>query len=409
MRRSLRHTWAAFLLLAACGDGDEGRPTAALGGPEPPPAGSDPSRFVFDESELNDFHLTLAPADWESILQDTMGDTYRTATLRWKDVTLSPVGVRPSGSSSRYPGNPKMSLRFDFDVFVSGRKFMGLKSLKLDGLRETTMMRDSLSYWVFRAFLPATPRTAYCRLFVNGEYRGAYMAEERVTGDLVRNRYGGEDGNLYRLRVDRPEAFAYRGADPSLYLPEPWEPETNERNGDHSAIPRFLDILNHRPSELGSVCDLENLTHYLALEAVVISRDGLLRNAGPPHNVQVYHRPATGRFELIPWDLDQSWAGAEVTRDIFHNFGNTRLAAVVRDTPTLRALYISKIARVLDREAHPDRVAARIDFQYARIRQAVYEDPYKHITNAQFDGYPDYLKRVARDRAAFLRTQVSGP
>lgn len=409
MRRSLWLAWAAMLFLAACGDADEGLPRAALGGPEAPVSESAPSRAVFDESELNDFHLTIAPADWDSILNDTMGDVYRAADLRWKNVQLSRIGVRPSGSSSRYPGNPKMSLRLDFSVFVPGQKFMGLKSLKLDGLREATMMRDSLSYWVFRAGIPATPRTAYCRLFVNGEYRGVYMVEERVTGDLVRNRYGGEVGNLYRMRVDRPEAFAYRGPDPALYLPEPWEPKTNGLDGGHSVIPRFLDVLNHRPAELESVCDLENLTHYLAIETVIISRDGILRDGGPPHNVHAYYRPSTGRFELIPWDLDQTWAAVEVTRDLFHNFGNTRVAAVVRDTPSLRELYKRKIARALDNEAHPDRVAERIDFQYARIRRAVYEDPYKFITNAQFDGYPDYLKRVSRERAAFLRERLAGP
>jgi spore coat protein CotH len=396
--------------LAGCGDSSEGGAVASLlapapGGAPPPPAG-DQSALVFNENELNDFHLTMSAADWESIIQDTMGDTYRHAGFRWKGVTLNDVGVRPVGSATRFPGNVKMSLKLDFNVFVPGQKFLGLKSLKLDGLYERTMLRESLSYYVFRTRLPATPRTAYCRLFVNGELRGVYMAEERVTSDFVKNRFGGTVGNAYRMRVDRPEAFTYRGADPALYLPEPWQPATNETDGDHSVIPRFLDVLNNRPAELETVCDLENLTDYLAMEAAVISYDGVLRDAGPPHNMFTYHRPETGRFMLIPWDVDQTWTSSMVTRGIFHNFDNTKIAAVVRDTPALQALYWRKIAETIETASHPDRVAARLDWVYAHIRDAVYADPYKRITNSEFDGYVESIKRTARARYDFLRSQV---
>jgi spore coat protein CotH len=370
----------------------------------PPPQVTD---ALFKDDELNDIHFTMDPADWESIIWDTMGDTYRKATFQWKEITLQEVGVQPSGSSSRYPGNQKMSLRLDFNQFIQGQKFLGLKDLKLDGMREGTLIKERLAYGVYRARLRCVPRTVHCKVYVNGEYRGVYLVEERVTGTLIRDRYRvAEAGNLYRLRVDDPEAFTWRGSDPSLYQPEPWQPETNELTGDHTVIPRFLDILNHRPADVATVCDLENLADYLACETAVISRDGILRNAGPPHNAFEYHRPETGLFELVPWDVDQCLFSAEASRDLWHNFENSALTRLVRDTPALNDLYRRKIEEILEAVTRPDLIAARIDFIYNQIKDAAHADIYKHRSNDDFDGYPASLKRTFQLRYDNLKAQL---
>ena len=46
----------------------------------------------------------------------------------WRD-----VGVRPSGESSRVPGNQKMSMRIQFDAFDTGKKMGGVDEIKLSG------------------------------------------------------------------------------------------------------------------------------------------------------------------------------------------------------------------------------------------------------------------------------------
>jgi len=271
-------------------------------------------------------------------------------------------------------------------------------------------MRERLSYGVFRAWIPTAPRVAHCRLFVNDAYRGLYLLEERIRTDLLKSRYPGEEvGYLYHLRTGDPEPFTWRGADPASYFPRPWERVTFELDGDHTIIPRFLDILNHRPAEVGSVCDLDNLTRFLALEAAVISRDGILRDAGSPQNHYIYWRFPTGKFELIPWDLDLSWDKREVARSIFHNFDNTRIAAVVRDTPELQARYKVHLAEAIRTLTRPELMDPQIDFIFALIRDAAHADPYKAISNTYFDTMPDYLKETARLRYDNLRAQLGVP
>lgn len=375
---------------------DEGRKDAGIG------------LRVFDTTRLTDYHLTIDAEDWESIIWDTRGDAYRRCTLRWEGVTLADVAVRPSGGgATRVPGNQKMGIKFDFNHFVPKQKLDGLKSLKLDGNVEPTMMRERLTYDVYRAWIPTTPRSAHCRLFVNGNYRGLYRAEERVREDLLNQRYPGQDvGMLYRIWSGAPESFTWRGDSPSLYTPRPWDFETHEEDPDHAPLIRFLDVLNHRPAELGTVHDLDNLVRMLALEAACISRDGLVRDAGRPQNHYEYHRPATGLFEFIPWDLDNSWASQEATRSIYRNFDTTKIAAVVRDTPALDAQYRLRLRELVDTLTHPDILAPQIDYIFEQIREAAHDDPYKSATNAQFDTYAAFLKQVSRDRRASILAQL---
>jgi spore coat protein CotH len=389
-----RLTFAVLLLLpGGCGDLDEGT--------------GHPSDALFRDDELNDVHLSMAASDWDSIILDSAGDVYRHATLRWKDVTVEDVAVRPRGHSTRYPGNLKMSLKVKVNGFVAGRRFCGLKELKLDGLREGTMLRERLAYEIYRARIPASPRAVHCRLFVNDEYRGVYLIEETPNGDLVKHRFRGEDGSLYHVFVGAPEAYTWRGPDPAAYLPRPWGPETNEESGDHTVVPRFLEVLARQPADLAAFCDLDNLTDYLALEMAVMSRDGFLRDAGRPQNHFAYYSPSRRRFEFLPWDLDQTFGNPQSTWDLFRNFETTRIAAVVRDTPVLRDAYLRKVAEISGSLTHPDRLNARIDSMFEQIREAAHADPNKLSTNEQFDRYPDYLKSVVRNRYDHLQAQLA--
>lgn len=389
-----------LLLLVACGGPDGSSP-----GPESEPPSVETADALFDESEFNDVRLDMAPEDWDSILQDSRGDEYRLASFAWKDRRLDRVGVRPSGESTRYAGNPKMSLRLTFDAFVPSQKFLGLGSLKLDGLSsDWSMMRDRISYGIYRERMPA-PRAVHCRLFVNGEHRGVYEIEERVGEAFVESRFGAK-GNLYRIWIATPEPYAWRGDDPALYVPFPWEPKTHEKNQDSSFVLRYLDTLNHRPSEFGSICDLDRLIEFLAIEAAVTQMNGMAGDFGP-HNHYQYFRPETGRFVAIPWDLGATWWDDAPDRSIFQNFQNSRLTALVENDPALRTQYVRKIGEVIESLTDPARIAQRVDLIYRQISAAAHEDPYKPYGNRDFDDSPAFIKEFAVQRRANLRAQVS--
>lgn len=398
-----RVIWLGLCLALGCGDSDEGGGLA--GGVN----SQSSSGSVFDESEVSEVRLTMSPADWQSIIDDTRGDEYRHASFAWKNVLFGDIAVRPAGHATRWPGNPKQGLKLKFNEFAPGQKFLGMSTLKLDGLIEGTMMRERIVYAVWRQMVPTAPRTANCRLYVNGEFRGLYLFEERVADDLLDHRYGAQDGNLYRLMVEIPEAFADRGPDWRNYVDRPFQRETNELDGDHSSLVQFIQTLNTNPAALGSVCDLDNLTTFLALEVALTSRDGLLRDDGPPQNHYVYANPRTGKFEFIPFDQDQTLTVNRAALSIYHNFFNTKIAAVVRQTPELDARFRTKLARIVETLTSPAVLFPRIDAVAAQIREHVYADPNKQPTNAQWDTYDDLLKEAVQQRYDRIRAELGIP
>ena len=176
------------LSLAACGSDDTVKQTdpgmtTGSGGAGPGTGGApDPGLSVrpapagplFDDTVLHQISITMTPEDWQSILDDSREDEWRHATLVYDGVTVPDVGIRPSGESSRFPGNPKMSMRVRFDAFEGRGKFGGVDVLKLKGFYgESSMLRDRTAYFMFRKVMP-TPQAAHARVMVNGELRGVF-------------------------------------------------------------------------------------------------------------------------------------------------------------------------------------------------------------------------------------------
>ena len=93
---------------------------------------------------------------------------------------------------------------------------------------------------------------------------------------------------------------------PADYL-EAMALKTNESNPDHSALFRFLEILNREPDQtfpqkIESVLDVDETLRFLAVSALIIHLDNYI---GIGHNNYLYEE--NGKFHLIPWDLNMAF------------------------------------------------------------------------------------------------------
>ena len=132
----------------------------------------------FDDSRMHEVRLWMSDDDFKSIIEDTRGDDMRSATFSIDGVVMARVGVRPSGESSRVPGNQKMSMRIEFDAFDMGKRMGGVVEVKLSGSWDDPfIVRDRLAYWVYRQVMPA-PRETAAQVWVNGQPRGVFELEE---------------------------------------------------------------------------------------------------------------------------------------------------------------------------------------------------------------------------------------
>lgn len=91
-----------------------------------------------------------------------------------------PIGVRlkgGSGSLQTLDGKPALKLKFNFSE--PDQRLMGLKKLSLNNMvQDPSMIREVLSFQVFRAFDIPSPRTGYATLTINGEPYGVYLVLE---------------------------------------------------------------------------------------------------------------------------------------------------------------------------------------------------------------------------------------
>src|SRR5262249_22124607 len=122
---------AAIAGLGACGgdgNGSGGGGRAGAGNLSQRPAAAAP---LFGDGKVHDIALEMSADDWQSIIADSRGDEWRHAKVTYDGVVVDDVGVHPSGESSRFAGNAKMSFRIKFDAFTGRGKFGGYSTVNV--------------------------------------------------------------------------------------------------------------------------------------------------------------------------------------------------------------------------------------------------------------------------------------
>ncbi len=207
----------------------------------------------------------------------------------------------------------RFSLKLDFNRYDNGARLNGLKKLNLHAMAaDPSKMRERLGYSLYRDMDVLAPRAVHARVYINGEYHGLFAAVEDVDGRFTANRFPESgDGNLYK---EIWPASHITNADAEAAL------KTNDDPGERD-VSDFLALKDAvvSASEHGLRHDAWSV-HRLRLPGPLHrrqSRDqrfrrrhGVLLRLGPPpanHNLYWYHDTDSGRFMLIPWDLDKSF------------------------------------------------------------------------------------------------------
>jgi hypothetical protein len=416
MRRAI--VAAGLALLAACGDSQEG--TTSSGGsppgvipdpsvPPPPPPGPDP----FDDTRLTTYEITLDPADWNAMVADPHDNTWRRCSVRWQGELYLDVGIRPSGDRSRIPGNPKPSLRLEFDEFILDREFHGFSTLKLDAvIHDASMMRSRLQYPVYVMRGVPAPRYVHGRVLVNGEYKGLYGVEERVGKEFCRKRFGRPVQQLYEWgRSSTMYDLIWTGWDPiTNYVPRMWVPTIEELPSGDEFVRQMIYALNNDLSLLPPLFDVDRFLNYMAAETLTGEGDAYVagRDGERTANIWMYHSPISGQLTFIPWDRDQGFW--QVDMGITHGFENRVLTRnLILDVPANLARYKQILRELIEGPYRTVPMQARVDSIADQIRQAAYEDVLKRYSNEEFEWFILHIKDYIAERNAAFLQQVLSP
>lgn len=303
--------------------------------------------------------------------------------------TVDPVGFRLRGNTSR--SSKKKSFKVSFNTFTPGGKFYGVEKLNLNGEHnDPTVMRSKVMWDILRKWEIPAPRANHVRVYINGNYYGLYINVEHIDEEFVESRFGNKDGNLYKCLW--PADLAYRGIDPDSY--KIWsgtrwvyELATNEEDNDFSDLAAFIGVLENSTDEK-LVCDLDarfNTYDYLKVMAVQIfcgDWDGYLYNK---NNFYLYHNTLTGKFEYIPYDVDNTfgidWFGIDWSSRNIYSWqpGGSEVRPLYNrlvNHPLLREQFSRYAEQLISSTLDIDSLIQAIEERKSMIVTYIVNDPY---------------------------------
>jgi len=223
---------------------------------------------------------------------------------------LDSVGVRQKGFSSHFASNQfKKSIKIDFNEFVSGQEYDGLRKINLaNGVGDPSFQRDMLCYDMMRTAGIAAPRTAHTTLYLNDQYWGIYVIIEQVDKTFVSDNFDDDDGELFKNMGW--SALEYLGTNPNSYK-EFFELKTNKTEDNWSDFIELCDIINNASDftfrdEIQKVFDVDEYLRVLAIDVLTNNWDSYIEHG---RNWYLYHEPEDGLFHWVPWDYNLAMGG----------------------------------------------------------------------------------------------------
>jgi spore coat protein H len=283
---------------------------------------------VFDDSRVRRIDIRLAQSDWDAMWADPESKFQARADATVFGEELKEVGFRMRGQFSLRNSGEKKPWKIDTDAYVDGQEFHNLRQLMLlNNIGDPTLLKEKLAYEMMAAAgLPAS-HAAYVELWIDitGDaggpaYWGVYTLVERVDNKYISNRFGAasKGGNLYKASHaqrgpmdlvyygDRIEDYPTQGGQ---YAYGKMNNEEEADYGDIVGLCRVIDGMAYASDEefmrsLESVFDMDAFLRYLAVVTILDNWDSYPYTG---NNYFLFHDPATGLFEWIPWDL--TWGG----------------------------------------------------------------------------------------------------
>ena len=356
---------------------------------------------MFDESYVHEIRIEFEDTVtyWDSLTYyyTDFIDNGAAKKYMWAQVTidgelLDSVGVRQKGNYSNWgQEGTKKPLKLDFNEFVSGQKYDGLKKLNLaNGMKDPSMMRDAVSYKFMRDAGIKAPRTSYSKVYINDIYWGLYLNVEQVDSRFLKYYFPEDEGDLYKCMNNTN--LDYQGTNPIQYQDE-FELKTNETTGDWNEFIHMVDNINNTPAadmydSLFSVIDMNNYLEILASDVLLYNWDSYYDHG---RNFYIYNNPEINKFTWIPWDYNLSFSNNGTNIIItYPQFGPFSpdpkpLVLDVMDDAGLKTIYMNKLCVLRDNYFNNANLDGYIDQTAALIRADLDADTAKFYTINEFD------------------------
>lgn len=362
-----------------------------------------PSDSLFAIDQVIDIQLTFAQAGYEDSLLAYYSEGLERQLLASVVITdltgtysYDSVGVRYKGNSS-YGLADKKSMKVDFNEYVGGQKYHGLKKLNLNnGFNDPTLLREKVFFDFCQDQGVLAPRAVFGNVSMNGTLTGFYGVVEQVDTDYLDRWVDDTNGNLFKAGDNfgtggtAAADLAWYGLAQSSYEPR-YELKTNEAVNDWTDLIELIDVINNTSDAqlqtfLPTLMELQPLLRSLAIDNLFANLDSYINSA---RNWYLYHNDTTGLWQWIKWDANEAfgrYSGGQqnlTSLSPYYLANNRPLMSRIMNVPWLRQLYTIEYCAVYDAFDNAQ-LDPRIDALAALIQPHVFADPNKQYTNTQF-------------------------
>ncbi|MFH2141706.1 MAG: CotH kinase family protein [Bacteroidota bacterium] len=269
-----------------------------------------PGDAIFFSSCIHTIKIYFSQVNWwDSLVMYKPLDKKMIGDVDIDGNYINSVGIQFKGNSSFSKDSLKNSFKIDFNEFVSGQKYDGLKAINLNnGTSDPTMLREKIFLDFCREVAIEAPRATYTNLYINDTLWGFYTLVEQVNKTFLEVEYGNDGGNLFK--GDPHGTLEWFGSNPAGYY-HSYELKTNETENDWTDLVHLIDEINNTPSAnfYDSIEVILNSTEWIegwAANNIFVTLDSYM---GTGHNYYIYHNTATNKFDFIIWDVNGTFGG----------------------------------------------------------------------------------------------------
>ena len=277
---------------------------------------------LFDEDSLRVIDLEFYNQNYHNYLVNSWyySPSERIpAKLTLNGTTFDSVGVRYKGNSTfclpNEASNNKVPYNIDMNYFIDGQKLLDYNKMKLaNAWMDPTFVKQIISSNIYRKYLP-TGESNLVKLNVNDDYVGLYVNDESINKQFLKKHFDEKSGPLFKCdNIDRfcdtanppsamPPNLYYMGDDTTLYY-DSYDMKSVDGWQD---LVNLIKVIDLDFSNIDSVLNVDRTLWAFAVNQVIQNLD--CYNTYYVHNYYLY-KTKDGLFQMIPWDLDNSFVGA---------------------------------------------------------------------------------------------------
>lgn len=363
--------------------------------------------YLFDTTQIHSININFSQINYWNLLRsnkayDDANDssTYIPAQVIIDGATLDSVGIQFKGNSSyyNYPTNKK-PFTLDFNEYISGQEYDGLKKLNLNNMyQDPAFMREKMFLDFCQEKGIYAPRSNYAKLYLNGNYWGLYLMVERIDKTFLKDRFSNKNGNLWKGDGTGAACanLKYHGTLQSYY--NCYELKTNETTNDWSELINLTRQINNTSDSVfrDSLENVMNTNSFIMAWAAY----NLFCNLDSypyrfSHNYYTYKNSSTDKFEWIVWDVSTAF-GLDIPMTIsqIENLSVEYISPPATNRPVVNKMlvnsyyrdsYLKYMCSFVNNDFDTTILNPKIDYLYNLIKSDVYADSIKMYSNSNFD------------------------